>query len=74
MSESEPVSSEPVQPPLSCPDIARILDRDNSSIWRAVRRLGIAPVLETTKGYRFYDPGVVEVLRTNLRKAPAPRF
>ncbi len=63
-----PLYPEQIQSLLTLRQIAAMLQRNPSSIWTAVKRLNIQPVLTLTVGGSRYDPSVVDVLAARMRR------
>lgn len=54
--------------PLSCADIAKILQRHVVSVFRCIEREGIEAELTTPGGFKFYNPSVVPQIRAAMRR------
>ena len=52
----------------SCADIARALDRNPTSIWRAIQRLAIPPAAIVSNGHiKLYTAGSLSAISASLR-------
>lgn len=54
----------------TAPDIATLLERDPTTIYRAIERFGLKPGVTTAGGLKVYDEQVVRRLREELHRKP----
>jgi len=62
-SESSPPNIEVFSPS----DIGRRINRNQTTIWRAIERLGLAAVVVSGSGFRFYDEAQIAKIEASLK-------